>query len=290
MLKSDLSIREIQKLEYDILCYFDDICQEHHLTYFLAYGTLIGAVRHHGFIPWDDDIDVMMPRDDYYKLVEIMKNSPHDYYRLIAIETCADFTAPLPKIIDGRTKLIQHYDYEEKVPLGVYIDIFMMDGAKNSYEDALQWYDESFRYYRDWRVSNLALFPPGKSKLYGILRYFKNIAYKRRGVEFYLNRLKENNSKYSYYECQYVSTLEVGTLPGTKCIWPKQYFEPPVTAVFEDREFFIPNNYDAVLKSEYGDYMTLPPENMQIPHHVYSLEIDEELMAQIESERKRDNM
>lgn len=286
MLKSDLTIREIQKLELDILSYFHEVCEEYNLTYYLAYGSLIGAIRHRGFIPWDDDIDVMMPRHDYYKFVEIIRKTPHDYYKLVSTETDSNFTAPLPKIIDTRTRLIQHYDYSEKVALGVYIDIFMLDGAKNSYEDALQWYDESFKYYRDWRIADLAIFPPGKSKIYGLLRYIKNIRYKFHNISYYLNRLKEHNSRYQFEKCDYVSTLEVGTLPGLKCVWPKSYFEPKSMTQFENREFYIPQNFNAILKSEYGNYMKLPPESQQKPHHVYTLEIDEDLKLLIEAERQ----
>ena len=278
MISSTLTLRQIQRLEFDILKFFRDVCESNNLRYYLAYGTLIGAIRHQGFIPWDDDIDVMMPREDYYKLVEIISNSQHEYYRLVAMETNDSFTAPLPKIIDSRTCLVQHYDYLEKVDLGVYIDIFMLDGARNSYDDALKWYDQSFKYYKDWRKADLALFPPGKSKLYGVLRYIKNFPYKIHPISFYLQRMKENNSRFSFYDCDYVSTLEVGTLPSTKCIWPKDYFEPGIKKEFEGEEFIVPNNFDSVLKSEYGDYMKLPPAEKQKPHHVYTLMVDENLL------------
>ena len=277
MIEVNMKLRDMQNLELEILKYFDKVCRENNLIYFLAYGTLIGAIRHSGFIPWDDDIDVMMPREDYLKLVSIMGDNPHSFYKLVSYETNKRFTAPLPKIIDTRTELIQHYDYKEAVVLGVYIDIFILDGAGQTMDDATKWYDDSFVYYRNWRRSDLALFPPNKSKIYGVLRYLKNIKYKTRGIAFYLEELKKHNSQKSFYACDYVSTLEVGTLPSSKCIWPKGHFFPIREHVFEGVPFYIPNKYDEVLKSEYGNYMKLPPIEEQKPHHVYTLKINDEI-------------
>lgn len=284
MIKSTFNLKEIQKIELGILKYFHDVCSENNLNYYLAYGTLIGAIRHKGFIPWDDDIDVMMPREDYYKLVQILNDNPHDNYRLVSYETNSLFTAPLPKIIDIRTRLIQNYDFFERVPLGIYIDIFLLDGAKNTYDEALKWYNKSFKLYKKWRIADLPLFPPGKSKLYGFIRYIKNIPYKIHPLSFYLNEMKKNNSIYSFYDCEFVSTLETGDLPNTKAVWPRSFFEPHINVEFEGLNFFAPCNYDEVLRSAYGDYSILPPIEMRQPKHSYSLEVDEDFLNKVKNE------
>lgn len=108
-------IKEIQKIELNILKYFKSVCVANGLRYYMAFGTLIGCVRHKGFIPWDDDIDVFMPYSDYLKLVQIFKNSDQKKYKLVSYETDDRYTAALPKIIDTDTHLIQNYGFVEKV-------------------------------------------------------------------------------------------------------------------------------------------------------------------------------
>ena len=98
-----------------MLKFLKSICQKYKLNYFLAYGTLIGATRHQDFIPWDDDVDVMVPREDYHKLIKAIEKESHPYYKIISYETNQDFTVPLPKLVDTRTKLVQKYDIVEKV-------------------------------------------------------------------------------------------------------------------------------------------------------------------------------
>ena len=121
-----VNLEQMQKIEFDILKYIKDVCDRNGVIYYLAYGTLIGAVRHSGFIPWDDDIDIHMAREEYFRFVEILKMNPHPYYKLVSRDTDKAFTAPLPKVIDTRINLIQDYGFIEKVTLGPYVDIFIL--------------------------------------------------------------------------------------------------------------------------------------------------------------------
>ncbi|HAM86759.1 MAG TPA: hypothetical protein DCP87_04245 [Lactobacillus sp.] len=266
-----LEIKKIQKLELGILQYLDELCEKCGLVYFLAYGSLIGAVRHNGFIPWDDDIDIMMPREDYNKLVDFVNVNPHPFYKLVSIDTNDKFTAPLPKLIDDRTRLVQKYDFFERVPLGVYVDIFILDGVGNTLNESILNYNESFKLYKKWRISDLKLFPPNHSKLYGILRKIKNIPYSFMGVKYYLTKLDEFNSRKSFYDCKYISTMNTGTLPAERNIWLQKTFMPPKKLKFENLELMVPRDFDKVLKTEYGDYMKLPSADKQISHHNYDL-------------------
>lgn len=267
----EISLKETQNLELGILKYLDDICSKNGIQYFLAYGSLIGAIRHQGFIPWDDDIDVMMPREDFYKFVDILTNNPHKFYKLVSYETDTNFTAPLPKLIDERTELIQNYDFRERVSLGVYIDIFILDAAGNTPAEAKRNYDKSIKLYRDWRISDLRILPPNRNKLYGILRWLKHLPNHCFGISHYLTKLKEFGEERAISDNKYLSTFGTGTESYSRNVWLKSDFYPAQRAQFEDLSLSIPNNHDLVLRKEYGDYMKLPPREKQKTHHNYVL-------------------
>lgn len=264
----ELTIKEMQNIELDILIFLKNICEKNNLKYYLAYGTLIGAIRHGGFIPWDDDIDVMMPREDYEKLIEIVNNSNNNTtYKMICIDSDANFTAPLAKIIDTRTKLVQHYGFIEKIELGVYIDIFIIDGVPGNYENGKKYYDEAYAIYRKWSAANTMMFQPRVNKIVSFLRWIKRIPLKIIGYKYWLNKLEEHNKRYSFYNCEYVSVLEAGTKVASRNVWPRSYFGDKRKVIFENQEFAVPDNYDAILRAEYGNYMKLPPIDKQISHH-----------------------
>ena len=265
-----ISLHDMQKIEIDILKYFKQLCEEHHLRYYLAYGTLLGAVRHQGFIPWDDDMDVMMPREDYNRLVEIMKEDIHPYYKLISIDTCPEFTAPLPKIIDARTRLIQKYDFIERTELGVYVDIFILDGASNDYNAAIKKYQDGFKIYKKWRRADAKLFKPGKSKVYGILRWVRNIPYKIHGITRYLHDMDNFNCQYSFYKSKYVVSFNSGVEDAEMSVYEKEMFGEDCKLKFENEDFCIPEDYDTVLKMTNGNYMEFPPESKQVSDHKYT--------------------
>lgn len=268
---STFSIEQIQKLELGILGYLHNICSKNNIEYFLAYGSLIGAIRHRGFIPWDDDIDIMMFRKDFYSFIQALKEENHPYYKLVSYETNPRFTAPLPKLIDARTELIQDYDYRERVKLGVYIDIFILDGVGNSFEEAKDNYQVATELYRKWRVSDFRIFPPNESKLFGIARWIKHIPNNIFGVSYRLNKLKQFGESRPVDKCKYVATLGSGSDEIHRNIWKKADFCPSVKIAFEDLQLNAPKNFDEILKREYGNYMELPPAEMRKTHHVYTL-------------------
>lgn len=270
-MKKEFTIEKVQELEFGILKYIKELCEKYSIRYYLAYGTLIGAVRHKGFIPWDDDIDIMMPRDDYKRLLSLLEKDSHPYYKLISYETNDLFQVPLPKIVDTRTVLIQDYDIIEPVPLGVYVDIFLMDGAGNDYEQAVKQYNQAFYFYQLWKKSRLKLFPSSMSHIRGLLRWIKNCFYIMKGGHFYMRQLSDYNSQFSFDESKYVATFETGTSDAEKCIWKKSDFESASYLEFNGELFSVPKNYDKVLRSEYGDYMVLPPLENQISNHRYDL-------------------
>lgn len=271
---NEITLYDMQQIELNLLIYLKNICDENQLKYYLAYGTLIGAVRHQGFIPWDDDIDVMMPQEDYNKLVQIMKNQTHPYYQLVSTDTYPNFTAPLPKIIDTRTVLEQHYDYVERVPLGVYIDIFTLDGMTDDFETAVALRKDSLKLFRRWRRADAVLFPPGKSKLYGLMRGIRNLPYKLYGITRSLKKLEQHNRKYPFYQSRFAAVQNLG-LPSSvtpdKDVMQTEWFGEGVDLPFEGTMFRAPTKYDTILQIYYGDYMTPPPAEERKSLHSYTV-------------------
>ena len=275
-----IPLRAIQNGEFGILKYIKDVCDQNGLKYYLAYGTLIGAVRHHGFIPWDDDVDIHMPRGDYRKFVEIVTNNPHPFYRLIARETSPKFTLALAKVIDNRTNLRQISPWREKVPLGIYVDIFILDGAGDSWEEACQTYETAYSIYSHWRWAVRKVFVPGRSRKKTLRQWIKHIfPEKVRGVRYWINKLDSFSMQKAYNDCRFVAAMAAGTPEASRNVWERAWFGEGTNIFFNGESVRAPDNWDAVLRPEYGDYMEFPPPEKQKPHHNYELDIPDDVLS-----------
>ena len=130
-----LSIDEVRKIQIERLQYLEKKCIENNLRYYLAYGTLLGAVRHKGYIPWDDDIDVVMPRADYEKFLNLMSKDTHSYIKIVHLDNRKHFFGPYAMLINTQTGMSHNAVRQEYIDgLGVYIDIFPLDGRPEGEE------------------------------------------------------------------------------------------------------------------------------------------------------------
>ncbi len=269
--KKELSLSECKALELDILKHIRDICDAEGLHYYLAYGTLLGAIRHKGFIPWDDDIDIFMPYEDYLKFIEIKKNDSSSSYKIISHETDPSYTAPLGKVIDTRTVLEQHYGFIEKVPLGVYVDVFVLSGAGNSEGEALKLVRSLFKLLRGWRFAD-SIVKKEEPLIKKVLKMIRNIPYKTVGLEHYLEKITEYRKLNTYENNIYVTQSSLTSVNNVKRnIWLRNDFGNGTKVVFEQESFRAPVNYNRLLTQYYGDYMILPPKEAQVSQHNYSV-------------------
>ena len=255
---------ELQQKLLDILKWFNEICEENNLRYYLLGGTMLGAQRHGGFIPWDDDIDVGMPRSDYNKLAEILAKRNDEKYVLETPETEEkDFYYPFSKLYDTTTTLIENTKY--KIKRGIYIDIFPIDGIGDSKEESMQNFKKITARY------NLLL-----SRIGGIRKgrsFYKNIAVAAMRIvpNFIINNKKllrqlvKECSKKSFDECRWIGNL-VGAWRFKECM-PKEYMGTPTKIMFEGLSVYGVENPDAYLTSIYGDWRKLPPKEKQVTHH-----------------------
>ena len=265
--KKPLSLKELQQIELEILKVFHDFCSKNDLKYFLAGGTLIGAIRHKGFIPWDDDIDIMMPRTDYNKFLALVKDGKLDEYRNIDnLHIRKNALTAILRIYDNRTDLT-FSNYRIKKTFGCWIDIFPLDGLSDSTVKR-KFQFKIARILKDLIVINDTKFGgKRRNKLASILQYLLlpvlPIVYSI-GHERLIKWMDKWATKYSYDKAKYVGVIEGRA--GIKEVMLKEDMKP-VLVNFEDAEFYAMSNYDEYLTNLYGDYMT-PPKNPISRHQI----------------------
>ena len=254
----------------DVLSVFIRICEAQGLRYFCAGGTAIGAVRHQGMIPWDDDIDVFMPRPDYDRFLRLAAQSMPEGYEVLSPYATKDYPMYFAKMCNARTTLLEN----ERIPcvFGLYIDIFPLDGACDDVETC---YREKRRFKRLMNKLEAVSTHNSFGEYVGLLtkrREWGRFAVKT--VAFccrsWLRRwlLKQMDS--IAYGHDYALSSSVVTYSGAyqrQEIYPKAWLETPQMFAFESLMVNLPHDYDAYLRHFFGDYMTLPPVEQRASHH-----------------------
>ncbi len=271
----ELSLREIQLVEFEVLKKLKELCEKLNLRYYLFYGTLLGAVRHQGFIPWDDDVDVAMPRPDYEKLLDYCDKNAQALapYRLMHCRKDKEYIYPIARLCDTRYQV----DYEGVVEygLGLFVDIYPLDGCGDTEEVAKQIHKKN-------DVLQKFTFLAGTSKYKsslkgGFLRScvkFAGYCYaKLLGPRFFANKADRNSQKLPFDTSAYVSCT----------VWfdwyhrfEKAMLDKPAYLMFEGEELSVPGDTHKLLTDWYGDYMQLPPEEQRVGHHYYTAYLKEE--------------
>ena len=240
----------------------DTFCHENGIRYYLAYGTLLGAVRHKGYIPWDDDIDIMMPRPDYVKFIKTF-NGFSGTHKVISHLLDPVYPWPFAKVIDTDTVMEEHIKYAYK-DMGVYVDIFPVDGVSDDKKKIL-------RQYRYVKLLKLLLSvkrgkkfrsrKPWQNFLLNFSFLLSFISYPK-----LLKKLDSLVSKYPFEKSENTAILVMAGY-GKNEIMPKSFYDEPVNLEFEESSFQAPGEYKKWLEHIYGDYMTLPPVEERITHH-----------------------
>jgi lipopolysaccharide cholinephosphotransferase len=270
MERYELSMRENQQAALEIMKSVAQLCRELDLRYYLAYGSLIGAIRHEGFIPWDDDLDIWMPRADYRKLIAYFQDNAEalEPLRLFSIYNNADYPYMITRISDCRYEVVTHN--EKSYGLGAFIDIYPMDGMGNTVEEYTALKNKASRYSSLCFLSTRLRCEKGntKSRMKLLVKYPAFLYAKIRGKRYFMNALESMAKDRDYDGSAYIGCLVWGS-DGIKCVFPRQWFETTVDVPFEGCTLKAPAAYDQVLRRLYGDYMKLPPEEDRIGHHFY---------------------
>ena len=277
---SILFMQEFREVLLRTLGSFMDFCSRNGLRWYLAYGGAIGAVRHKGMVPWDDDIDVYMPREDYEKLLK-MDAFPDGYGILAARRGDYDVPFSYIKYVDRRTSLQEMWKY--RVDTGVFVDVFPLDSCdgdvsaidafRKKYLKIFQLYKRGTRKYRfeDWkqswkRLDFHAICVAVIDRC--ILRYLRY---------WYRSRFNKMDESLAGSEGDYYVSLG-SPYPTFKEIYSKEWFKDTATMQFDGLEVQLPAGYDSLLRQIYGDYMQMPPEDKrESDHHHYILDLKRKL-------------
>ncbi|MBQ7274498.1 MAG: LicD family protein [Clostridiales bacterium] len=257
---------EMQAKLFDMLKWFDAFCRQNELSYYAVGGTLLGAVRHNGFIPWDDDIDVAMPRDDYDKLITLMKGKTFGKYVLESYDSeNDDYCYPYNKIYDISTTLIENY--RKPLKRGIFLDVFPLDGAGNNELDSIKWCKHiNRRYY--FFLTRIAAVRKERSLYKNVAIVLSNIIPHVFVNNFKLRiKLDSMCRRYNPRDSLYVGNL-LGNW-GTKEIIKSSIIGNPTEYDFEGAKIFGIEHFDEYLSHIYGDWRSLPPEEKRQSHHDY---------------------
>lgn len=269
MTKKPMSMEEIQDVSLEILKKVADICEEQCLRYSLAWGTLIGAVRHHGFIPWDDDVDIQMPRPDYLKLKAYFLEHSKELYPLrLFDEDVKGYPYLLARV--SNDDYVIDTDNEKSCGMGIFIDIYILDGTGDSFEEAWKYTSSTCKYPRLIFLSTRKHYHFGTTKGWGkrILKIFVFLYAKLMGKSYFEKKLMNMIDKNSYGKKEYVGCVSWCERPKYAVIRKSEY-EDMIDFEFEKYKFKGPRLYDKYLRQWYGDYMQLPPEKDRIYQHLY---------------------
>ena len=256
--------QDILRVGLEIMDEVHAFCVEHHLIYFLAYGTLLGAIRHNGYIPWDDDIDILMPRKDYEYFISHFDN---DHYGVISIENNKHYPLSYAKAYDKKSKKIEIARSFSKIDIGFNIDVIPMD-CVSSEEEYIKLRKKSKGLALKARFGIVKVNP--KESLKQFIKFFITLPLgwgnHRRAVKLdrYFRKHHKGEDKlygvniiYDGYDINYC--------------FPINWVEEVKLKEFEGREYYVPTHYDEILKIMFADYMKFPPKEEQVTHHGFKV-------------------
>lgn len=264
-------LEKLQLTQIEILEEIVRICEKYHLRYFMIYGTLIGAIRHQGFIPWDDDLDIGMPRDDYEKFMQVAKSELSEKYYLQNTDTESEYWLTFAKIRKNNTVFEEPSvaGMSDKIHKGIFVDIFPFDYVKKNSGVFVHLQFILSKAIIETMYYKAGVYSTKASLNYKTLDSVLNMLSMRMLSKLQSKIASAQNRKKSKYLADLNSSRKY-----LAAIYPISYFLPVQDGDFAGKKFKIPNDYDTYLKMVYGDYMKLPKEEERVNHRTLRIIFD----------------
>lgn len=262
-MNTKLSLDEIKRKEINILMYIHDLCEKNGVRYFIAYGTLLGAIRHNGFIPWDDDIDIVVPIEDYDRLISLIKEDKESPFDVLFNDGNREYLYYYAKVVDIQTKLVERKAGQTE-GMGVFVDVFPMYGLPDNRIACKVTQGYRKLIFRMWNYcisnDNIEYRFPKQQLRRLVIRIARLYGYKiwMKLLDKFVHSHPVNNKK----KC---AVLELDS-----SIMNTEYFEK-CNVSFEGEIVIAPREYDKILTLWYGDYMKIPNEEDRISNHDFEV-------------------
>ena len=273
----EIGFSEIKGVSLDILKDVAHFCDTHDIRYVLAYGTMLGAVRHKGFIPWDDDIDICMPREDYEKFLLIASSELQNGYVLQHYSVDKKTPSYFAKVRKNGTRFVEESVVNIPIHQGIFIDIFPIDKIPDDLALRKRFIKQVTFWNQLYISKNITKPSLPHSKIrrivYGVIRRCIHVALIPISRDWLYKKLDLSLRRFNHLECNMLSCMG---MQGGEHIRTDIY--PLKKILFEDIYVNMPSNAEKILTDEYGDYMKLPPVDKRIGHSpkYFSLDTDEE--------------
>lgn len=272
-----ISTKELKEKELEILSFFHEYCAENNLSYYLAAGTLLGAVRHKGFIPWDDDIDVYMIRDDYMRLISIFPKKGINGLKLLTPFTDKHCPITYGKLYDTFSLKFDNEVEKKYQKYGVDIDIFPLDYVPDNISDMNRFYQNQYFSLKVF-LGIVGKYRKEKTVIKTICKAIFMTVCKFLALVHILNAnkiaIKINESAMRFGKGEYLCSSMLPRGRKARPYAKTQAFQKRLLAIFEGKEFYIPSGYEEYLTNTYGNYMQLPPIDQQVTHHLSNVYIE----------------
>ena len=255
---------ELKVLQLNVLSAVHRFCSSHQIKYSLGCGTMLGCARHHGYIPWDDDIDIYLLRSDYNKLIEEFPNTLEGHYRFVTMERDCKWNRAYGKIFDTRT--VMKEATSECYELGVNIDVFPIDNVPDDEDEWLR-YDKSRRRLQHVYEMKVTSFRRGRALSKNMFLAMCKLILLPFSSRYLARRIQSQALRYDRRESTRVFECCQGLFQ--KHPFQKSLFDNLTMMPFEDREYMAFADYDEYLTNGYGNWRQLPPADKQVSHHAF---------------------
>lgn len=268
MNSNTLSLEEIHIETLNVIKEIIRICDENNIKYYFFYGSLLGAVRHNGFIPWDDDCDIVMFRPDFDKFVSYCKNHDLGKYKLCDKVNTENYPYNIPRFSNMEYRYVSTRG-DRDFDIGIFVDIYPLDGAGYNKFDGAKKFKNVIPLMKILSVSTLSHYTNNKvgcGFIYRVVRYCAFILSRLFGYKWILKLLDKNQNKFSFEDSSYVCCCTWG---NPKKTYKKEWLGDGIKLEFEGILVNCPSFYKTILEADYGNYTELPPEEERTPSHSY---------------------